>query len=130
MIDEKKSKIPVWLTWSTDMRGIVALEHIALVQSYARYARKVLLNKDLYLKVKIEPTLANHMFNMNYDQEWLEMTESASKRVMQEHSEIVNGQMEIAKKLGGKLVKAIGSGDPEKMRVAAQDWVMVFGGLK
>lgn len=130
MIDETKSRIPCWLVWATYENGQVNLEAISLVYSHAKYAKKILLQerKNNIVSIKIEPSECNHMFQADLDSKWLEgYGKDASKRLVDFHTDVISKDLTIAKKLGTKIIRAIGRNNDEDIRKAVVEWVSIFG---
>lgn len=70
MIDETKSRIPIWLIWATTDNGLTTLVGVTLNNTRANSYRKVILNDPHVITVKIEPSEANHLFNPHWDSAW------------------------------------------------------------
>lgn len=70
MIDETKSKIPIWLIWATTDNGLTTLVGVTLNNTRANSYRKVILNDPHVITVKIEPSEANHLYNPHWDDAW------------------------------------------------------------
>ena len=70
MIDETKSRIPIWLIWATTDNGLTTLVAVTLPNSRAGSYRKVILRDPHVITVKIEPSEANHLFNPSWDGAW------------------------------------------------------------
>ena len=70
MIDETKSKIPIWLIWAATDNGLTTLVGVTLTNSRAVSYRKTILRDPHVITVKIEPSEANHLFNPQWDYAW------------------------------------------------------------
>jgi len=130
MIDETKPKIPCWLVWANYENGQVNLESISLNYSHAKYAKRILLQERVtnIVSVKIEPSECNHMFQADLDSKWLEeYGRSAAKRLVDFHTETIEKDLTTAKKLGTKIIRAIGKRDDESVRKAVVEWISIFG---
>lgn len=73
MIDETRSRIPVWLLWVTSTNGLVTLVAVALTQRRAMTYREVILQDENVVLCRIEPSEANHLFNPDWDTAWTAM---------------------------------------------------------
>lgn len=127
MINENEPHLPCWLVWSTSMDGLVTLEAISLTQWYAESTRRLLLRErgDRLISVKIELSQCNHMFAGDLDQKWWQLYgEQAAIRVENTRVDIVKKQLEIARKLGSAMLKAIKSENDNAIRKAALDWIL------
>ncbi len=130
MIDETKSRIPCWLVWATYDNGNVNLEAISLIHAHAEYARDILLQErsSNIVSVKIEPSECNHMFQADLDSKWLEgYGEGASKRLVEFHTEAIQKDLTTAKRLGTKIIRAIGDKNDKNIRSSIVEWVSIFG---
>ena len=124
MIDETKTRIPIWLVWSTSQNGLVSLEAVALTNQYARSARAILLTgRPTLVRVYIERTEANHLFAVDLEQMWWRLYGSEVsdyvERRKETHSEKVK---QTAIRLGNALFDAIAQGDKQNVAIAAMEW--------
>ncbi len=70
VIDETKSRIPIWLVWATTDNSLTTLVGVTLTNSRAVSYRGVVLMDPHVIAVKIEPSEANHLFNPQWDTAW------------------------------------------------------------
>lgn len=131
MIDETKARIPCWLVWATYVNGNTNLEAISLVHSHAKYAKKILLEErgnENVVSVRIEPSECNHMFQADLDSKWLEnYGKEASKRLVEFHTEAIGKDLTTAKKLGTRIIRALGNKNDVELRKAVVEWTSIFG---
>jgi hypothetical protein len=73
MIDEQKSRIPIWILWVKSTNNLTTLGAMALTQWRANAYRKIILQDSNTTKVKIEKSEANHLFNPNWESNWERM---------------------------------------------------------
>jgi hypothetical protein len=70
MIDETRSRIPIWLLWARTKNDLVTLAAIALTERHAKSYKATTESFDNVVKVNVERSEANHLFNPHWDDMW------------------------------------------------------------
>ena len=61
--EEEEHKVPCWLVWGLNMDGVAVLCACDLSQGVAdRHRKGLLAESDRWIRVYVEPTVANHLY--------------------------------------------------------------------